>query len=33
VIATGVVVLLIGAIFFAGSSLITPFWPGGRKFG
>ncbi len=32
-IATGVVVLAIGVIFFAGSSLITPFLPGGRKFG
>jgi hypothetical protein len=32
-IATGVVVLAIGAIFFAGSSLITPFLPGGRRFG
>jgi hypothetical protein len=32
-IATGFVVLLVGAIFFAGSSLITPFLPGGRKYG
>lgn len=32
-IATGVVVLVIGIIFFAGSSLVTPFLPGGRKFG
>ncbi len=32
-IATGVVVLAIGVIFFAGSSLVTPFLPGGRKFG
>ncbi len=32
-IATGVVVLLIGAIFFAGTTLVTPFLPGGRKFG
>lgn len=30
-IATGVVVLLIGAVFFAGSLLITPFLPGGPK--
>jgi hypothetical protein len=28
-IATGSVVLLIGVILFAGSSLITPFLPGG----
>jgi len=32
-IATGVVALAIGAIFLAGSSLTTPFLPGGRKFG
>jgi hypothetical protein len=32
-IATGSVVLLIGVILFAGSSLITPFLPGGRRFG
>jgi hypothetical protein len=32
-IATGVVVLAIGAIFFVGSSMITPFLPRGRKFG
>jgi hypothetical protein len=32
-IGTGVVVLVIGVIFFAGSSLITPFLPGGRRFG
>jgi hypothetical protein len=30
---TSVVVLAIGAIFFAGSSLVTPFLPVGRKFG
>ena len=29
----GVAVLAIGVIFFAGSSLITPFLPGGQKFG
>ncbi len=32
-IATGIVVLAIGCIFFAGSSLITPFLLGARKFG
>jgi hypothetical protein len=32
-IATGVVVFAIGVVFFAGSSLVTPFLPGGRKFG
>jgi hypothetical protein len=32
-IATGVVVLAIGCIVLAGSSPITPFLPGGRKFG
>jgi hypothetical protein len=31
-IVTGVVVLLIGVVFFAGSSLVTPFLPGGRRF-
>jgi hypothetical protein len=31
-IVTGVVVLLIGVLFFAGSSLVTPFLPGGRRF-
>ena len=30
-IATGVVVLAIGVVFFAGSSLITPYL-GGRRF-
>jgi hypothetical protein len=30
-IATGLVVLAIGVIFFAGSSLITPYL-GGRRF-
>jgi len=32
-IASGVVVLLVGAVFFAGSSLVTAFLPGGRRFG
>jgi hypothetical protein len=32
-IATGAVVLAIGVISLGGSSLVTPFIPGGRKFG
>lgn len=32
-ITTGVVVLAIDAIFFAGSSPVTPLMPVGRKFG
>ncbi len=32
-IATGAVVFAIGVVFLSGSSLVTPFIPGGRKFG
>ncbi len=32
-IATGAAVIVVGIILFCGSSLVTPFLPGGRKFG
>ncbi len=32
-IATGVAVIVVSIILFCGSSLVTSFLPGGRKFG